>query len=357
MNYIMSSVGTLQLFDCCDGNLVATSKTLTDSSISVNVTADDVRGGLNGALLGRFFHDSTFEMSITDALFNLDYIALNIGGAVTVGGVAFTSESITTTVANEITVTGEPQDFCNFGKIGYYAVGNSTTSEQNWIKIMFDDKTATVTDLPVGTTVCVKYFDTVANMRQFTVPSNIVPQECYAILTAPLYAVGHDCEIASSAKAADLVVEIPRFQLSGAQEITMNMSGAATTSLSGQALAVYDNSSCSDAGYYAKVKEVHYTGDVYDNLTTLALSPAEIEMQKSTTASMSVIGIYGSLGTGEICPADLTYTVAQGSGMNVSVDATTGIISAGTTAGEATIEVAVTSHPEKVAYAVITVTN
>ena len=59
--------------------LLFTSKALTDSSISIGVTAEEIRGGKGNKLIGRFFHDSTFGLTLQDALFNLEYIAHNVG--------------------------------------------------------------------------------------------------------------------------------------------------------------------------------------------------------------------------------------------------------------------------------------
>ncbi len=41
--YILAGVGNIQLFSPT-GDLILTSKTLTDSGISVSVTAEDIRG-------------------------------------------------------------------------------------------------------------------------------------------------------------------------------------------------------------------------------------------------------------------------------------------------------------------------
>ena len=110
-NYILAGVGTIQLFDKSGGDIVATSKTLTESGISFTVTAEDIRGGLANKLLGQYFHDSGMALTLTDALFNMNYLALNVGGTISVGGDAMTTEQVTTTTANKITVTDTPQDF------------------------------------------------------------------------------------------------------------------------------------------------------------------------------------------------------------------------------------------------------
>ena len=43
--FILAGVGDIQFFDQGTGDLIVTSKTLTDSGISFSVTAEDIRGG------------------------------------------------------------------------------------------------------------------------------------------------------------------------------------------------------------------------------------------------------------------------------------------------------------------------
>ena len=87
-NYILAGVGTIEAFtqSSTQPTKIFTSKTLQESGISISVTAEDIRGGLSNPLLGRYFHDSILEANITDALFNLQYLALNVGGQVVIGG-------------------------------------------------------------------------------------------------------------------------------------------------------------------------------------------------------------------------------------------------------------------------------
>ena len=44
-SYILAGVGSIQLIDKSGGEIVATSKTLTESGINFTITAEDIRGG------------------------------------------------------------------------------------------------------------------------------------------------------------------------------------------------------------------------------------------------------------------------------------------------------------------------
>ena len=77
---------------------------------------------MSNPLLGRYFHDAMLDLTITDALFNMQYLALNAGGQVTVGGNSIVNEQVTTTKDNEITVAGTPVDFGGIGTVGWYSL-------------------------------------------------------------------------------------------------------------------------------------------------------------------------------------------------------------------------------------------
>ena len=117
--FVLASVGTVQFFDQSSGDLIVTSKTLVDSGINFSVTAEDIRGGMANALLSRYLHDSAMALTLTDALFDFSYMALNVGGTIQTGADVLTLEQVTTTEANKITVKDTPQKFGNFGVIGW----------------------------------------------------------------------------------------------------------------------------------------------------------------------------------------------------------------------------------------------
>lgn len=258
------------------------------------------------------------------------------------GGSAIVTESYVMGANNTITVSGQPQDFHGLGLRGWATIAGA----DNWMPIEFVGQTAEFT-APAGTEVCVKYVNQYSNAREFIVPSNIIPAECYAVLTAPLFAVNAQNFTASS-KVGELVVEIPRFQLAGAQDLSMTMTGATTSSLSGTALAVMDSTSCEAGGYFARIKEIRYTGNAYDSLMAMSVSNNEIELGVDETETLRIKGIYAGNIVGEIPNADLTFV--SGTSSVAEVDNDTGIVT-GKSAGEAMITITLTSKPAVVAYA------
>ena len=59
-------VANVSAFDA-HNKLAFTANTLTESSLTIGLSAEDVRGGTGAGLLGRYFHTSTFELTLTDA--------------------------------------------------------------------------------------------------------------------------------------------------------------------------------------------------------------------------------------------------------------------------------------------------
>lgn len=312
----------------------------------------DVRGGLSNPLLGRYFHDSLLESNITDALFDMTYIALNVGGEITVGGDSLITESVTTTTANKVTVTGTPVAFGNAGTIGWMTV----EGEDNWQPITFTGKTAEVSDLPSGTNVCVRYNAYDDAMKQFIIPSNVIPSEIHVVMTYPLFAATTDVQsLSTSSKVGELIVDIPRFQFNGSVELSLTSSGAATSNLSGSALAVNDTINCSDMGRYGTVKLRTFGGNWYDNLIAMAVDGAEMSMKTGDTKTLKVVGIFQDKGTtltGVLNNANLTFTSSSSS---VATASTAGVVTAAGT-GTATIEIVATDKPSVHGYAEVNVT-
>ena len=294
--FVLASVGTVQFFDQSSGDLIVTSKTLVDSGINFSVTAEDIRGGMANALLSRYLHDSAMALTLTDALFDFSYMALNVGGTIQTGADVLTLEQVTTTEANKITVKETPQKFGNFGVIGWY----SLPSEDNWTKITFDadTKTANVADLPQGTTVCVKYTKTDASAEQFTVSSAFIPAQVYGVLTLPLFKAGTDTkQYSNSSKVGEVQVEIPNFMFDGNMELALTSAGTTTTPLSGNALATFTGSEGCDSndGYYAKLKQVTYNKDEFADVKAIVVADANVELLANEVQTLQIYAIYSGI--------------------------------------------------------------
>ena len=352
--YILAGVGTIEGFtqSSTQPAKVFTSTTLQESGLTINVTAEDIRGGLSNPLLGRYFHDSVLEANIVDALFDLSYLALNVGGEVTVGGDTLVTETVVTT-ANKITVVGTPVAFGTAGTVGWYTI----QGEDNWTPITFVGKEAQTT-IAAGQTVCVRYNATNDALKTFVIPSSVIPSELHVIMTYPLFAAGSDrASLSTSSQVGELIVDIPRFQFAGNVELSLTSSGVATSNLSGSALAMNTSINCKDLGKYGTVKMNIFDQNWYDDLIALAIDNADVALVNSATETLKVIGIFqdgGAILTGMVDNANLTFTSEDTT--KATVGAHTGLVTAAASGtGTTKIEVKATDKTDVTAYAEVTV--
>lgn len=348
-NYILAGVGTIEAFtqSSTQPTKIFTSKTLQESGISISVTAEDIRGGLSNPLLGRYFHDSILEANITDALFNLQYLALNVGGQVVIGGSSLVTETVTAG-SGTLTVQGTPVAFGSAGTVGWYTLAG----QENWAPLTFSGKTATVADVTEGGTYCVRYNANDSSIQEFVVPSAIIPSEVHLVMTYPLFAGGTSPEaISTSSQVGELIVDIPRFQFAGNVELSLTSSGAATSNLSGSALASYTTANCNDMGTYGTVKQKIYGGNWYDDLTTIAVDGGNFSIANGATKTLKVIGIFKN-GTGVLDNSKLTFTSSASSTASVT---NAGVVT-GAGTGSANITITVTDKTSVATMVGVTVT-
>ena len=112
---------------------------------------------------------------------------------------------------------------------------------------------------------CVHYYADKAEARKLVVSSEFIPAEFEVLLTTRLFA-GDASAPETGKPVGSVTVRIPRFQLNGTLDLSMEMASAATISLEGTALA-YDDS-C-DGAKYAEIVEFVSTS-IYAGYTALA---------------------------------------------------------------------------------------
>lgn len=300
-NYILAGVGVVTAYEIGHNPaLIFTSNTLQEQSLSLNVTAEDIRGGLSNGMLGRYFHDSLLEATLTDAMFNLNYFALNAGGTIEANNNSIVVEQVTVGAGGKVTTESEPQIFGDGQRYGWVAEVGS----DNWETVTFNQAGEATTTYDVGATVCVKYSKNDIAMEFFKIPVAIIPTIVHLVHTYPLFAGGMSDDISSKTQVGEIEVDIPRFQFNGTQDMSMTSSGAATSNLSGQALRAYSGTSCDDMGQYGTIKLRLFDSVWYQNLTAMYIDDAEFELSTGSDKTLSVYGVYGGNAVGSI-PNDL----------------------------------------------------
>ena len=351
MSYLVAGVGTVQLFDPSTNALILTSKTLTDEGFNFGSTAEEARGGAANALLGKYYHDTVFGLTLTDQLFDLQYLALNCGGAIQAGSDVMTNEQVVINTANTLAVSKTPVAF-NGAVVGW--AKKSTEPDSAYRLVEFTGKQATIDGASVNDVFCVKYFYNDVTARKFVVNTAYIPSTVHAIATYPLFKSGTSTETyTSSSQIGEIQVDIPLFQLEGQQELALTSGGIASASLSGSALSTFSgNGGCTDTGYYAIISEIIYGKSTWDNVVNLAVASSDITLNVSDTQKIKVYAIYSD-GTVPAVVDNSLLTFTSDSDSIAIVNAS-GVVT-GQSAGTTNIEVVATDKPSLSAYAVVTV--
>lgn len=64
MQKFLSGVGKALIFK--NNNLIGVARTLTDSTLDFAITGEEIRGGVANTLWGKYFHDSSLNVTLTD---------------------------------------------------------------------------------------------------------------------------------------------------------------------------------------------------------------------------------------------------------------------------------------------------
>ncbi len=298
MRKFLASVGNAQLLGKVGGTFqhIADVRTLTDSTLSFSNSMDEIRAGEGAQLYGRFSHDAGMTIQLTDAMFDLNYIALQVGAAIEGNATAFFSETLAPeTVDNvkKVTLSATPATIgtaCGLDKVvvWFRATGCDTSNDKDqWRAVVLDSASTIVpvpSELSAETSVCVRYFVTKPEARQVTVKANFIPAELVLILTTKLFA--GDANAPETGKEVGYItVKIPRFQLDGQFDLSMAMSSPSSMSLNGTALAVPDGS-CEGAGVYAEIVEIDANTEAITGLKDVVIST------DSTVSGVTVYGLY-----------------------------------------------------------------
>lgn len=327
--FFLASVGNAEAYAARNGEFahVLSARTLTESTLGFTSSMEEVRAGQGAKLYGRFNHSAGMTVSLTDAMFDMNYIALQTGSQIQTGASAIYAKDSYTAVTGAtktIALTKEPVAIgtaCGLDKkvVWFRASGCNPTQEDISVVIdgtdnKYEDGNLTVgaTDAAKfvdGVTYCISYFamDNLADLIKIS--ANFIPAEMVLVLTAKLFE--GDANAPETGKpAGEITIKVPRFQLDGQFDLSMAMTSAATIALNGTALAV-DAGGCEDDGIYAEIVQV-LEGSTYSSkgIRMIAVDP-----ESAVAGSVPVVyGLYNNGSTGLIPNSDLTFTPGLNSG-------------------------------------------
>ena len=330
-------------------------KTLTESTFDFSITAEDVRGGQSNGLLGRYFHDSNMQVTLVDAMFDLQYMALSLGVNLESGGLSVKEEELTVGVDGTVTASETPVAFTG-SMIGWY----KKPSDTEWSIGTFTGSKMAVSGGSQNDTYCVKYFYINENARSITIKSQYVPAELHVVIMNDLYA-GDVGSQSDATRYGRLITDIPRLQMDGNQTLSLASSSAATINLTGSALAVLSGDTCEEDPYYGTMTEEIYGAKWQDDVVALAVENSDIELAKSASETLIVRAVFGAgMASQRKDNSNFTFSVVStpaSTATGTTVD-TKGVVKAGTQAGVAVVQVVLTGAPDvDPAFVTVTVTG
>ena len=347
MNRFLAGVGRALII--YNNQLIGVAKTLTDSTLDFTITSEDIRGGNANKLFGKYFHDSNLAITLTDPMFHLEYMALSLGTTVQSGGLSIKEEQVT---ASGGVITASETPITTGGTtIGWYKL----PTDEMWQVGTFSGKNISISGATDNDVYCLKYFYENENGRSIVINADYVPQEVHLVLINDEFNGDIATDPANTSKIGRLITDIPRFQFEGNQNLSLTSAGAASQSLSGNALAVSNTTSCEDEDYYGTMTEEIF-GEVWqDRVIALAIADAELDLANSESATLSVYAVFGGgMASAKKDNSNFTFTVQSGTSATVTSG---GVVTAdASTDGVTVIEVSLTGYASvSPAYVYVTV--
>lgn len=354
-NQFLAGVGRALLFD--GDSLIGVAKTLTESTFNFSISSEEIRGGQANALFGKYFHDSNLAITLTDAMFKLEYLAANLGVDISMGGLSVYESPAAGEVAGAggaITLTTAPTAV-NGSLLAWY----KKPSETYWNVTTIVESGSSYSIVPDGAlqndVYCVKYFYQNENARSIIINTQYVPKTLHLVIMNDLFS-GDASDIGSATRYGRIITDIPSFQLDGNQDLNLTATSAATISLTGNALGVESGTSCEEFPYYGTMTEEIFGTSWKDEVIALAIENSDLELETSETEKLIIRVVYGgSVASQRKDNSNFTFAVESGTSATVSNSTgTEGVVTA-SSSGDTVISATLKGRTDIVAYATVSV--
>lgn len=213
-------------------------------------------------------------------MFNLEYLAMNTGSDISLGGDVMVDEELTST-SKKIKLS---QTAVAISGSKVYAYAKKSGTDNVYDKYAVSE--ANEIEVPADGTYCIRYMYTNDLASKMTVKANFIPKTLTLILEANLYS-GGSCDIETSTLAGKVIIKVPRFMLNGSQELSLTASGVANTAIEGTALAS-GCAGCSGDGVYAEIIQVMANRTAENGFTGIVVEDAVREASKGDKLELNV---------------------------------------------------------------------
>ena len=209
MKKFLVSTADVYGYDSND-NLLFVGKTLLDSSIETTLSNTDVRAGKGNQLQYIYYHTAEMNITVNEAQFSLDFLALNVGSPINTGANIWTEETITVTNGAG-SVTGTPLAVQTQTIYGWVTKEDETVE-----RVVFSGSDFTLTDNKYNGNVCVRYYTNDAAARQVTVYADMLPSVIRLVMVGTLASSD-----TTTNQIGTVQIEVPRASMTGAFTLSM----------------------------------------------------------------------------------------------------------------------------------------
>lgn len=331
------------------GNELFRGTSMLDTSIETSLSNTDVRGGQGNQLLYVYYHTAEMNITVNNAEFSLDFLALNVGSNITIGADMFIDETVSVVGGSGSVSKTIPLAFDTPVAYGWVSLPNADYIQK--VELGVDGSfTLTGDNANYDGDVCIRYYGNEITAREVTVYADMLPANIRLVMEAVLASSD-----STTNKIGKVQVIVPRASMTGAFTLNMTPDQVASTPLNIRALA-YEKTQATggcegNRPIYAEIIEYIENQNWYDGVTALAIDGGDITVKKSAEAKLRVYAMREDGTAPFLAPVDgLTFSSdAEGTA------SVTGNVVTGVEAGTANIKVAITEVPEVNATIVVTV--
>lgn len=344
MKKFLVSTADVYGYDSND-NLLFVGKTLLDSSIETTLSNTDVRAGKGNQLQYIYYHTAEMNITINEAQFSLEFLALNTGSSIETGANIWTEESVTVTNGAGVVTQGTPLAIQTQTIYGWVTKEDGTVE-----RVAFSGANFTLADSSYNGTVCVRYYTNDAAARKVTVYADMLPSTIRLVMVGTLASSD-----STTNQIGTVQIEVPRASMTGAFTLSMTPDAVAQTPLSVRALASTETAGgCSgNRPIYATITEKINGAKWYDNVIALAIKGGDFNLKSGDSKTLQVYAIKNDGSAAFLAPVGgITFVSSETSKATVE-----GGIVSGVAPGSSTIKATITEVPEIDANVVVTVTE
>ena len=344
MKKFLVSTADVYGYDSND-NLLFVGKTLLDSSIETTLSNTDVRAGKGNQLQYIYYHTAEMNITINEAQFSLEFLALNTGSSIETGANIWTEESVTVTNGAGVVTQGTPLAIQTQTIYGWVTKEDGTVE-----RVAFSGANFTLADSSYNGTVCVRYYTNDAAARKVTVYADMLPSTIRLVMVGTLASSD-----STTNQIGTVQIEVPRASMTGAFTLSMTPDAVAQTPLSVRALASTETAGgCSgNRPIYATITEKVNGAKWYDNVIALAIKGGDFDLKSGDSKTLQVYAIKNDGSAAFLAPVGgITFVSSETSKATVE-----GGIVSGVAPGSSTIKATITEVPEIDANVVVTVTE